>query len=41
VTGAGYFWPIWPLLGWGAVLALHWVLAVRPLSSPRSRSVAG
>jgi signal transduction histidine kinase len=41
VTGAGYFWPIWPLLGWGAVLALHWVLAVRPLSSPRSRSVTG
>ena len=22
-TGAGYFWPIWPLLGWGAGLALH------------------
>src|SRR5215207_796857 len=19
-TGAGYFWPIWPLLGWGMVL---------------------
>jgi signal transduction histidine kinase len=41
VTGAGYFWPIWPLLGWGAVLALHWVLAVRPMSSPRSPSVPG
>jgi signal transduction histidine kinase len=38
VTGAGYFWPIWPLLGWGAVLALHWVLALRPLSSTRSSS---
>lgn len=21
VTGAGYFWPIWPLLGWGIGLA--------------------
>jgi len=23
VSGAGYFWPIWPLLGWGAGLAVH------------------
>lgn len=23
VTGAGYFWPIWPLLGWGFGLASH------------------
>lgn len=22
VSGAGYFWPIWPLLGWGIPLAL-------------------
>ncbi|MGH7197342.1 MAG: histidine kinase dimerization/phospho-acceptor domain-containing protein, partial [Candidatus Omnitrophota bacterium] len=22
-TGAGYFWPIWPILGWGLGLALH------------------
>jgi hypothetical protein len=22
ITGAGYFWPIWPILGWGAGLAL-------------------
>lgn len=22
-TGAGYFWPIWPLLGWGIGLATH------------------
>ena len=21
LTGAGYFWPIWPILGWGIVLA--------------------
>lgn len=23
VTGMGYFWPIWPMLGWGVGLALH------------------
>lgn len=23
MTGAGYFWPIWPLLGWGLGLASH------------------
>ena len=22
-TGSGYFWPIWPFLGWGIGLALH------------------
>jgi hypothetical protein len=22
-SGAGYFWPIWPLLGWGLGLASH------------------
>jgi hypothetical protein len=22
-TGAGYFWPIWPLLGWGLALLPH------------------
>lgn len=22
-TGAGYFWPIWPLLGWGIGVASH------------------
>ena len=22
-TGAGYFWPIWPLLGWGLGLVSH------------------
>lgn len=24
-TGAGYFWPIWPALGWGVGLAAHGV----------------
>jgi len=23
ITTLGYFWPIWPILGWGAILALH------------------
>ncbi len=27
VTGAGYFWPIWPLLGWGIGIASHAVAA--------------
>lgn len=22
-TGGGYFWPLWPLLGWGIGLAMH------------------
>ncbi len=23
LTGAGYFWPVWPMLGWGIGVALH------------------
>ena len=23
VSGAGYFWPIWPIAGWGIALVLH------------------
>jgi hypothetical protein len=22
VTGAGYFWPIWPIMGWGMTFAM-------------------
>ena len=22
-TGAGYFWPFWPMLGWGIAVAFH------------------
>lgn len=30
ITGAGYFWPQWPLIGWGALLAAHvWASRVR------------
>ncbi len=30
VTGAGYFWPIWPMAGWGVGLALNaYVVYVR------------
>lgn len=33
LTGAGYFWPVWPLLGWGIGLGSHAseVLWGRPL----------
>lgn len=23
-SGGGYFWPIWPMLGWGVGVASHW-----------------
>jgi hypothetical protein len=34
VSGMGYFWPIWPIAGWGIGLALHgWsVYFQRPIS---------
>ncbi len=33
-AGGGYFWPIWPFLGWGVGLAFHgWsVFYQRPIS---------
>jgi hypothetical protein len=24
LTGAGYFWPIWPFMGWGIGVLVHW-----------------
>ena len=24
LSGAGYFWPIWAMLGWGVGLVFHW-----------------
>lgn len=34
VTGAGYFWPVWPILGWGIGLVLHaWkIYGQRPIT---------
>jgi 2TM domain len=23
VSGRGYFWPIWPILGWGVAVVIH------------------
>jgi Domain of unknown function (DUF1707)/2TM domain len=43
LTGAGYFWPIWPILGWGiGVIADAGSLgrACRPRSSSRASSTA-
>ncbi|MEZ5376904.1 MAG: 2TM domain-containing protein [Acidimicrobiales bacterium] len=33
-TGAGYFWPIWVLLGWGIAVALNaWTVYIqRPIT---------
>jgi hypothetical protein len=35
VTGQGYFWPIWPIMGWGIGIVLHaWATFVgeRPIT---------
>ena len=24
LSGAGYFWPVWTLLGWGVGIVFHW-----------------
>jgi hypothetical protein len=30
-TGADYFWPIWPILGWGVAVAIQgWTTFARP-----------
>lgn len=26
-TGVGYFWPVWPIMGWGIAVATSWFLA--------------
>lgn len=28
-SGVGYFWPIWPMLGWGVGLAFHTIAYVK------------
>ena len=39
LTGRGYFWPIWPVLGWGVGLGLHyWTVSFRrPISEDEIR----
>ena len=39
VTGAGYFWPIWPIAGWGIGLAFNaWaVYFERPITEEEIR----
>ena len=39
VSGRGYFWPIWPLLGWGVAVAIHgWtVYFQKPISEDEIR----
>ena len=39
LTGRGDFWPIWPLLGWGLGLGLHYwaVFRQRPISEDEIR----
>ena len=34
VSGAGYFWPVWAIAGWGVGLAFNWwaVYAEKPIS---------
>ncbi len=37
-SDGGYFWPMWPLLGWGIGLVLHaWETFQRPISEEAIR----
>lgn len=39
VTGRGYFWPIWPLSGWGIGVGMHaWAaFFIKPISEEEIR----
>ena len=41
VTGAGYPWPVWPMLGWGIGVAGHHRRRAVGVESPRSGRHAG
>lgn len=41
LTGAGYFWPIWPILGWGIGLVSHPKCGVRLGANASCRGRAG
>src|SRR5689334_9154278 len=36
-TGGQYFWPIWPLMGWGLGLAIHGFMVYGPGSGMQQR----
>lgn len=45
-SGAGYFWPIWPIMGWGIAVGAHAVPVIagvgrRPLPRPSGTLEAG
>jgi hypothetical protein len=48
LTGAGYFWPVWPFMGWGIAVVVHWVCdsgrdsvwASGSRKAPRRRAIA-
>ncbi|WP_407703306.1 DUF1707 domain-containing protein [Tessaracoccus antarcticus] len=33
-TGGGYFWPVWPIMGWGLGVAINGVKALTEVGSP-------
>lgn len=39
LSGQGYFWPVWPILGWGVGLVLHgWTMFFeKPISEEEIR----
>ena len=39
-SGGGYFWPIWPLLGWGIGVGAHAALTQAVISGSRKRSTS-
>lgn len=41
LTGAGYFWPVWPMLGWGVALALPGGCAARSRTQHAGRVPGG
>jgi hypothetical protein len=43
LSGAGYFWPVWAILGWGVGLAFHgWDVHLRrPISEDDIRAEMG
>jgi hypothetical protein len=40
-SGAGYFWPQWPLVAWGGILAIHaWAVRGLPAGGRRRRTAS-